>query len=59
MLIILRSSVQIIERLFLGLISALEFGFVAARIVLNVLERRKKDKITAEMRPHSAPGGWI
>jgi hypothetical protein len=51
--------VQIIERLFSELISALEFVFVAARIVLNVLERRKKDKIMAEMRPHSAPCRWI
>jgi hypothetical protein len=42
-----------------GFISALEFVFVAARIVLNVLERRKKDKITAEMKPHSYTLIWL
>jgi hypothetical protein len=42
-----------------GFISALEFVFVAARIALNVLERRKKDKITAEMKPHLYTLIWL
>jgi hypothetical protein len=42
-----------------GFISALEFGFVAARIVLNVIECRKKDKITAEMKPHLDTFIWF
>jgi hypothetical protein len=42
-----------------GFISALEFGFVAARIVLNVLERRKKDEITAEVKPHLVTFIWL
>jgi hypothetical protein len=50
--------VQISKRLFSGFISALEFVFVAVRIVLNVLELRKKDEITAEMKPHSVPCRW-
>jgi hypothetical protein len=43
----------------LGFRSDLKFGFLTPRIVLNVLEGRKKDKITVEVKPHSAPFSWI
>jgi hypothetical protein len=51
--------VQVGKLLFSGFISDLKFGFLTARIVLNVLERRKKDKITAEVKPHSGPFCWL
>jgi preprotein translocase subunit SecG len=53
LMVIIFVQIHIFEKTHtIGFISAFEFVFVAVRIVLNVLERRKKDKITAELKPN-------
>jgi class 3 adenylate cyclase len=46
------------KQLLSGFRTALKFGFLTDRLVLNVLEKRKKYKFTAEVKPHSAPFSW-